>query len=308
MTTSPILYQISIEINQSLANSIEGWIENAEDTAFSIHETYDHDGKITAYELKGFFESPEIAQASFEALKLEFEALPEAVEVSLLEPKAWQEAYKEHLQPWSYHNLHWVPVWRLEDYDLPEGETLVKLDPGMAFGTGRHETTRLLGQRLADWGPHFPEKSPALRVMDAGCGSGILALTAYQLGLRNITGFDIDPDAVRIAKEHLSLNGLSPDSISFFESNLAEGLHNGPWDILLANIQTEVLAPQAELLLKSISQKGVLLLSGILIKEKEFMLNTLKAAAQHLSWATPLQYASQDMGDWCDIVVYKSNL
>ena len=303
MTTAPILYQISIAIDQSLANSIELWIEYEEDTAWSIHEAYDNDGKITAYELKGFFESPEIAEASFEALKLEFQELPTSVEIELLEPKVWQEAYKEHLQPWSYNTLHWVPVWRLEDYSLPAGDTLVKLDPGMAFGTGRHETTRLLGQRLADWGPLFPEKSPALRVMDAGCGSGILALTAYQLGLRNIKGFDIDPDAVRIAKEHLSLNQLSPDSISFFEATLTEGLKNGPWDILLANIQTEVLAPHAELLLKSLSPKSVLLLSGILIKEKDLMLNTLKEAAQHLGWTAHLEYSSQDLGDWCDILV-----
>lgn len=301
MTTSPILYAISVSISQDLAQALELMIEDQEASSWSIHEQYNTSGAVEAYALKGFFESQDTAEEAFEALRLEFTGLPEAVKIEPLEPKVWQEAYKEYLQPWNYGNLHWVPEWRSADYPIPEGELVVQLNPGMAFGTGSHETTRLLAQRLVDWGPHFPEKSATLRVIDAGCGSGILALTAYQLGLKHIQGFDIDPEAVRISQEHLALNHLPLDSISFFTANLQEGLAKGPWDVIIANIQTDVLLPHATILLQSLAPGGVLLLSGILIKERSLMFEALEKAAKDLRLPSP-ELHSQQLGDWCDVV------
>ena len=89
----------------------------------------------------------------------------------------WRDSYKAHFHAWQFGRLHWVPEWEREKFSLPPGDAVLWLDPGLAFGTGNHETTRLCVERLAqiaDGGLRIAD----LRVVDAGCGSGILALSA----------------------------------------------------------------------------------------------------------------------------------
>src|SRR5690606_20866337 len=90
----------------------------------------------------------------------------------------WRDSYKEHFKAWQFGRLHWVPVWQRESFTLPEGDAVLWLDPGLAFGTGNHETTRLCVERLVTL---TEERGPVGRVVDAGCGSGILALSAALL-------------------------------------------------------------------------------------------------------------------------------
>ena len=100
----------------------------------------------------------------------------------------WRESYRVHFKAWKSGRLHWVPVWERATFLLPPGEEVVWLDPGMAFGTGNHETTRLCVERLVAFAakagvgkaarPQFATQNSPLRVIDAGCGSGILALSA----------------------------------------------------------------------------------------------------------------------------------
>ncbi len=87
----------------------------------------------------------------------------------------WRDSYKAHFHAWQFGRLHWVPVWERETFKLPEGEAVLWLDPGMAFGTGNHETTRLCVERLVTLAEEAGAKG---RVIDAGCGSGIVALSA----------------------------------------------------------------------------------------------------------------------------------
>jgi ribosomal protein L11 methyltransferase len=302
MHSAPILYEINLTIDAPLAQALELTLEGWEGNEWSVHEHFDPLGRPEGHSLKGFFESHKAAAEGFKLLRSYHPNLPEEVAIERLEPHTWQDAYKEHLKPWSYGPLHWVPEWHWAEYPFPEGSVGVCLDPGMAFGTGSHETTRLLAKRLVDWQPTWPTKSPSVRVLDAGCGSGILALTAYQLGLRNISAFDIDPEAVRISEEHLERNHLPKGTIHFSTADLVQGLGNQPWDVILANIQTTVLIPNAKLLLQSLEPKGVLMLSGILTTELSAMEAALKEAAKALGWA-PLEINSESLGDWCDAVV-----
>src|SRR5690606_13383313 len=99
----------------------------------------------------------------------------------------------------------WVPVWERASYQVTNDDVVVWLDPGLAFGTGNHETTRLCCERLVSWSG---ARAREARVVDAGCGSGILALSAARLGFDDVRGFDHDAEAVRVSEENAALNEL----------------------------------------------------------------------------------------------------
>ena len=205
----------------------------------------------------------------------------------------WKDSYKAHFKAWKFGRLHWVPVWEREAFQLPKGEEVLWLDPGMAFGTGNHETTRLVVERLVK----FSAKSGTRgRVIDAGCGSGILALSAAKLGYRDVAAFDNDPEAVRISQENAALNGME-GSVKFFVGDLVSGLAGRQAELVLANIQADVLGRFARELCAAVAPKGVLVMSGILAREVAQVRDSFQTAVP--GWVTE----SRAMGEWCDLVL-----
>ncbi len=146
------------------------------------------------------------------------------------------------------------PSW--EDYAAKEGEHVIEIDPGMAFGTGTHHTTNMMMERL--------EKviTPDSTVFDVGTGSGILAIASAMLGAKSVKAVDIDAVAVRVAKENVADNGLA-DAIEVREGDLLHGTE-GRADVIIANIIADIII----MLLKDIPQRlaadGVFLASGII--------------------------------------------
>jgi ribosomal protein L11 methyltransferase len=205
----------------------------------------------------------------------------------------WRDSYKAHFKPWQFGRLHWVPVWEREKFRLPSGDAVLWLDPGLAFGTGNHETTRLCVERLVAW---TEEHGVAGRVIDAGCGSGILALSAALLGFRDIVGFDNDPEAVRVSEENAVLNGLT-GRVGFFVGDLTSGLEGRVGDVVLANIQADVLMKFAPQLVHAVAPGGTLVLSGILAQENAAVRTTFEALAPN--WAVNARI----MGEWSDVVL-----
>ncbi len=211
----------------------------------------------------------------------------------------WRDSYKAHFKAWRFGRLHWVPVWERDSYDLPAGDEVLWLDPGLAFGTGNHETTRLCVERLAALDEELAAsgKSRAgLEVVDAGCGSGILALSAAKLGFRNILGFDNDPEAVRVSEENAQLNALS-GRVEFLVGDLVGGLKGRSADVLLANILADVLIRFAGELVGAVAPRGTLILSGILAAENTQVRTAFSEAAP--GW--PVSY--RVMGEWSDVVL-----
>ena len=215
-------------------------------------------------------------------------------ELRVLADADWRDSYKAHFKAWQFGRLHWVPVWEREKYQLPAGDAVRWLDPGLAFGTGNHETTRLCVERLVAFDPELEAKGgkrETVRVIDAGCGSGILALSAALLGFGDVTGFDNDPEAVRVSGENAALNGLT-GRVNFFAGDLAGGLKGRSADILLANIQADVLMRFARELTGAVAPGGELVLSGILASE----LDQVRAA---FAAVTPgWREATRVMGEW----------
>ncbi len=205
----------------------------------------------------------------------------------------WRDSYKAHFHAWQFGRLHWVPVWQRETFKLPPGDAVLWLDPGLAFGTGNHETTRLCVERLVALAE---EHGPIGRVIDAGCGSGILALSAALLGYQDVAGFDNDPEAVRVSEENAAVNGLG-GRVKFSVGDLTSGLAGRAADVLLANIQADVLIRFARELVNAVAPGGTLVLSGILANEN----SNVRAAFEELTpnWTINARM----MGEWSDVVL-----
>ncbi len=170
----------------------------------------------------------------------------------------WSENWKQYYKPFRI-GQHMVvkPTW--EDFDLQPDDLLIEIDPGMAFGTGTHETTAMCVQLIEKY---YHQGS----LLDVGTGSGILAIAAARLGAQDIYAVDIDPDAVRVAKENVEHNGLEK-VIEVQEGDLLQGLSRR-FDFAVANILAPVICMLAAPLKKHLTANGCFVCSGI-IKEAE---------------------------------------
>jgi len=192
--------------------------------------------------------------------------------VSYLKEEDWANNWKVHFKP-SHIGTRLVikPTW--EEYAAQAGEIIIELDPGMAFGTGTHPTTRLCLESLErifyreppfDTGRH---PVPA-DILDVGTGSGVLAIGAVKMGASRVLGIDIDPDAVEVARQNLDQNGIG-DAARVSCEPLADIA--GTFDIVLANILAEELVRLAAELVGKLRTGGVLILSGILTEKEELV-------------------------------------
>jgi ribosomal protein L11 methyltransferase len=220
------------------------------------------------------------------------------IETRSVEDADWRDSYKAHFQAWQFGRLHWVPVWQREKFQLPPGDAVLWLDPGLAFGTGNHETTRLCIERLVAREALLAGQGATseAKVIDAGCGSGILALSAALLGFRRVIGFDNDPEAVRVSEENAALNGLS-GRVDFFVADLFGGLTGRHADIVMANIQADVLMRFADELIAAVAPGGILVLSGILAVENIAVRAAF--AGRTKTWTCD----SRVMGEWSDVML-----
>jgi ribosomal protein L11 methyltransferase len=166
----------------------------------------------------------------------------------------WAEAWKENFKPLAVgRRLVVAPTW--EDVD-ETGRVVIRIDPGMAFGTGAHETTRLClaeVERLLD-------ARPGATVLDVGAGSAILSIAAARLGASRVLGTEIDPDAVPIAQENLQANGVQ--GVDILCADLSE-VHD-EFDLVVANILAPTLVMLAPLIAGCVVPGGTVVLSGIL--------------------------------------------
>jgi ribosomal protein L11 methyltransferase len=174
---------------------------------------------------------------------------------------AWRDAWKEHYRPFAIAPGVIVrPPW--EAYEAKAGEHVLELEPGRAFGTGLHETTRLVARGLS---AHAASLAGAT-VLDIGCGSGVLALIALVLGAKDAVCIDIDAESIEVTKENAERNGLSP-RIDASTTDLGAVTLISP--IVLANIEAKVLIPLATEIKRHVAPGGLLFLSGILVPQRE---------------------------------------
>lgn len=176
-----------------------------------------------------------------------------------IDEEDWAESWKVFFWPEKIGNRIVIkPTWR--EYEKNEGDLVLEMDPGMAFGTGTHPTTSLCIRMIEKY------VRPGDSVLDVGTGSGILLLAAGALGAGRLVGVDHDPVALGVAGENLGRNGFSPDTYELLPGNLAEKVQE-PFDLVAANILAEVVVELIPDIRRVLKPSGILILSGI-IEEK----------------------------------------
>lgn len=167
----------------------------------------------------------------------------------------WLNNWKQYFNPIEVGEKILIrPTWR-DDYE-PNGRVVLNLDPGIAFGTGTHETTRLCLEALEKY------VTADTQILDVGCGSGILAVAALLLGAKRAVGVDIDEMAVKTAKENAALNGVS-DKIEIIHGNLTDKV-SGTYNVVAANIVADAIILLSEDIKNFMSDDAVYIMSGII--------------------------------------------
>ncbi len=181
----------------------------------------------------------------------------------------WANEWKKYFKPLEVgQKLAICPTW--EHYDNKDGRAVMKIDPGMAFGTGGHATTRLCLETLEDY------ITPETELLDLGCGSGILSIAALLLGAKRTVGVDIDPLAVKTARENGALNGFGEPEYTIEQGNLTERV-TGTFHVVVANIVADVIiffCPQVRPFMKP---GAVFVTSGIIDTRKDDVLRAFAA-------------------------------
>lgn len=194
---------------------------------------------------------------SFIKERCEKEGFEVSVEVVGVNEEDWANSWKAYYKPLKIgERIVIVPAW--EDYERQPEDVIVTMDPGMAFGTGTHETTRLVIGLLEKY------TNQGQRVLDVGCGSGILAICASKLGAKECRAYDIDEVAVRVARENIVINGC--ENITCDQSDLLKQveLEGGQYDLVCANIVADIIIRMLPDVGKYMKNDAVLLASGII--------------------------------------------
>ena len=179
------------------------------------------------------------------------------IEIDGVNEEDWANAWKAYYKPLHIgERIVIVPAW--ERYEEQPGEIIVKMDPGMAFGTGSHETTRLVIGLLEKY------TAPGCRMLDVGTGSGILAICASKLGACSCRAYDIDPMAVRVANENVKDSGQT--NIICGVSDLLRHVDRteGPYDLITANIVADIIIRMTPDVGELMHESTILLVSGII--------------------------------------------
>ncbi|MBP3396149.1 MAG: 50S ribosomal protein L11 methyltransferase [Clostridia bacterium] len=267
-----------IDLKTCYGDLIDESILNADKTIASVSVFLDADRPFT--DAMAFIRD-RMSESGFEG----------KVEIIGVNEEDWANSWKAY-----YKTLHIgkrmviVPMW--EEYTPAEGEIIVRMDPGMAFGTGTHETTRLVIELLEEY------TKPGCRMLDVGCGSGILAICASKLGAAECKAYDIDPVAVRVANENIEESGQTNVTCEVSDLLRQVDLSGGKYDLVCANIVADIIIRMAPDVGRYMKDDAILLASGIITERADEVTEAL--VANNLSVVRKLE----DNG-WCALVVQK---
>lgn len=187
-------------------------------------------------------------------------------ELEQIKEEDWAEAWKQYFKPERIGKIVIKPSW--EGYIPSDNEIIIELDPGMAFGTGTHPTTRLCLNLLQEI------ITPQTKMLDVGTGSGILALAGAKLGAAKITAMDIDPVAVKVTLDNVKRNRME-GLIEVYESNLLNRRLDSKFNLVVANIISNTIIEISSQLKKVLESGGLFLASGIIEERFDEVLDCL---------------------------------
>ena len=190
-----------------------------------------------------------------------------SVSLGKVKEEDWANEWKKYYKPTKVGQKIVVkPTW--EEYEEQEGDLIIELDPGMAFGTGTHETTSMCIRELEKY------VDETKRVFDIGCGSGILAIAAAKLGAKEVVAGDLDEVAVKVSKENCEENNVS-DKVIVKHGSLFEVVE-GKADVIVANIIADIIKILAKDVSKFLTEDGVFISSGIILAKIDEVVEALE--------------------------------
>lgn len=189
---------------------------------------------------------------------------------SVEDDSQWKDKWKENFKPFRIaDDIIIKPTWEEIPKDVADSDIILEIDPGSAFGTGTHETTKLCLLSLREY------ITPETTILDAGCGSGILAISALLCGAKSAFCLDIDPAAVDATIENAQINHIENERIKALHANVLQDKNlirqtlTAPVDIAVANILADVIILLAECIREFIKKEGLFISSGILIEKAD---------------------------------------
>ena len=213
------------------------------------------------------------------------------IEISGVNEEDWANSWKAYYKPIRIgERIVIVPAW--EKYDADENDIIVRMDPGMAFGTGTHETTRLVIGLLEKY------VTPDKNVLDVGCGSGILAICASKLGAEYCKAYDIDPVAVKVARENIKDSGLKNVTCDVSDLLRQVDTESAPYGIICANIVADIIIRMTPDVGRLMDGNSVILASGIIVERSEDVISCFEENGFRI-----VERAEEN--GWCALAVMK---
>ena len=212
-------------------------------------------------------ESPAEAVA-FLSERLNSENISHTVDTTKCKNEDWENNWKDYFKPIKIgEKLLIQPDWLETEND--DGRAVLRIEPGLAFGSGTHETTRLCLETLEKY------ISDGVEVLDLGCGSGILSVASLLLGAKRAVGVDIDKLAVKTANENAQRNGIDPSKYTFINGNLTDKV-SGKFDVIVANIVADVIILFTKQVASYLEDGGVFITSGIVDVREDDVLRSFE--------------------------------
>jgi len=196
---------------------------------------------------------------------------------SSVNDETWLHEWKKHFHAIKLGKVVVSPEW--EDYSPTDDEIVFKIEPGSAFGTGQHQSTQLVIMALQDY------MQPSAKVLDIGCGSGILSITSLLLGAHSVFACDIDPaGAIAATKNNAALNPVDTSRLSIHsgdalsDENLKATISKNKYDIVLVNIVADVIVELAPFIRTILAPDGIVISSGIIKERAQDVLSAFRSA------------------------------
>lgn len=224
------------------------------------------------------------------------------ISYSIVDDSQWKDKWKENFKPFRIaDDILIKPSWEPIPEDCSPEDIIVQIDPGSAFGTGIHETTRLCLSSLRKY------IDPDTTLLDAGCGSGILAITALLCGASSAFCLDIDPAAVAATHENALFNEIDPSRVTAIHANILEdgeqikAKSGTNFDIAVANILADVIIPLSKYIGEYLKPQGLFISSGILAEKAD----AVQTAIEQNNFEI---LERNTLGEWVSFVARKQNL
>lgn len=220
-----------------------------------------------------------------------------SIEESTTEDIDWMNNWKEFFKPFTVDDIYIKPTWEPAGEEA-QGRMVIEIDPGTAFGTGKHETTQLCIRQLDKY------VTDGCRVLDVGCGSGILSIVAARLGAQSVSGIDVDEAAVKASEENCAVNHISKDVCRFRTGNIIEDRQlqqeaaENQADIVVANILADIIIPLTPHVPACLKEGGIYISSGIINTKEEDVTRAVLEAGFELVEVTR-------QGDWVSVTARK---